>query len=237
MKLCPVAILAGGIATRLGTVTQSTPKAMLKVSGKPFIFWQLELLREQGVQEVILLVGHLSESIQSAVGDGSQFGLRVSYSHDGQILLGTGGAIKNALNLLGGEFFILYGDSYLLCDFGAVYKYFLHTHSIGLMTVFKNDSEFDKSNVVYEDGRIIQYDKNIDHPKMKFIDYGLGILRAEAFESFNDTKRFDLSEVYKKLIAEQKMSAYVVRKRFYEIGSHKGLAELRALLPRIKRGD
>ena len=120
MNMLPVAILAGGLATRLGPLTQRLPKALLPVAGRPFIHWQLALLAQQGVTQVVLCAGHLGEQIQATVGDGSGFGMTVRYSFDGAVLLGTGGALKRALPMLGAAFFVLYGDSYLRCSFAAV---------------------------------------------------------------------------------------------------------------------
>ena len=122
----PVAILAGGLATRLRPVTEDTPKALLDVAGKPFVVRQLEYLRQQGIVRVVLCVGYLGEQIRAVVGDGSALGLEVLYSWDGPQLLGTGGALRHALSALGEQFMVLYGDSYLPIDFrrwsGATWK-------------------------------------------------------------------------------------------------------------------
>ena len=104
--MLPVAILAGGLATRLRPITETIPKALIEIAGEPFIFHQLRYLHEQGITSVILCIGYLGEMIQELVGAGSQFGVQVSYSFDGPKLLGTGGAIKAARPLLGNNFFI-----------------------------------------------------------------------------------------------------------------------------------
>jgi NDP-sugar pyrophosphorylase family protein len=111
--MLPVAVLAGGLARRLGQLTETVPKSLLRVAGRPFIHWQLGLLAQQGVTEAVLCVGHLGEQIRAAVGDGTGFGITVRYSFDGRTLLGTGGALKRAEPMLGTAFFVLYGDSYL----------------------------------------------------------------------------------------------------------------------------
>ena len=116
----PVAILAGGLATRLGEITKTIPKALVEVAGEPFVVHQLALLRNAGVQRVVLCVAHLGEQIEAVLGDGRDYGIEVVYSNDGGELLGTGGALRHALPLLGDSFFVLYGDSYLICDYAAV---------------------------------------------------------------------------------------------------------------------
>ena len=113
----PVAILAGGLATRLRPITEKIPKSLVDVAGEPFIVRQLDYLFRQRVRDVVLCIGYLGEMIEAVVGDGSRFGLRVSYSIDGPILLGTGGALRRAAPLLGEAFFVLYGDSYLPVDY------------------------------------------------------------------------------------------------------------------------
>lgn len=226
----PVAILAGGLATRLGPVTETIPKALIDVAGKPFIVRQLELLRSHGMKRIVLCVAHLAEQIEAVLGDGHALGVEVSYVHDGGALLGTGGALRQALPLLGDRFLVLYGDSYLTCDYADVAHAFERSGKLGLMTVYRNDGRYDASNVVYRDGRIVCYDKSDKSSAMMHIDYGLGGLRSEALAGYAAGQRFDLAAVYRELIAREQLAGYEVLERFYEIGSPAGLAETRALL-------
>ena len=138
---------------------EQIPKSMIPIAGKPFIAHQLDLLRSQGVSEVVLCVGHLGRQIEDYVGDGARFELRILYSFDGDQLLGTAGAIRKALPMLDAAFFVLYGDSYLPCDFRAVLASFEASHLRGLMTIYKNEGQYDSSNVEAHDGRITLYDK------------------------------------------------------------------------------
>jgi MurNAc alpha-1-phosphate uridylyltransferase len=226
----PVAILAGGLATRLGKTTETIPKALLEVAGKPFVVHQLALLRAHGVTRVVLCVAHLAEQIEAALGDGRAYGVEIAYAHDGGMLLGTGGALRRALPLLGERFLVLYGDSYLMCDYGDVARVFERSGKLGLMTVYDNRGRYDASNVVYRDGRIVCYDKAVKSPAMTHIDYGLGALRAEALAGYPAELRLDLATVYQDLIARDQLAGYEVAERFYEIGSPAGLEETRALL-------
>jgi len=156
-----VAILAGGLATRLRPMTDRIPKSLLSIAGRPFIFHQLDLLRSQGVDRVVLCVGHLGDQIRAAVGDGRSLGLAIDYSFDGAELLGTGGALKQALPLLGDEFFVLNGDSYLPCSFAPIQSAYEAAQRPALMTVLRNDNRWDKSNVLIINGELIEYDKNL----------------------------------------------------------------------------
>ena len=225
-----VALLAGGLATRLRPITETIPKSLVTVAGEPFLNHQLRLLHSHGFRRVVLCVGHLGEMIQKEVGDGSAFGMQLEYSFDGPKLLGTGGAIQRALPMLGEAFVVLYGDSYLPMDYAAAVGAFVASGRPGLMTVFHNQGQWDTSNVVFADGTIQRYDKKELTPDMQHIDYGLGILRAQAMAAYPQDEAFDLAEVYRDLSSAGQLAGYEVRHRFYEIGSPKGLAELDMLL-------
>ena len=221
----PVAILAGGLATRLRPITETIPKALVDVAGKPFIVRQLEQLRAQGVSRVVLCVGYLSEQIEAVVGDGEAVGLSVAYSQDWPRLLGTGGALKKALPLLDSRFLVLYGDSYLPIDFAAVEQAFLRSKKPALMTVQHNADRWDRSNVLFKDGMILEYNKRAPRPEMAYIDYGLGVLSAAVLDGESAVEPVDLADIYHRLSLAGDLAGYEVRERFYEIGSHQGLME------------
>lgn len=221
----PVAIVAGGLATRLRLITQTIPKSLVDVAGKPFVVRQLDYLRQQGITRVVLCLGYLGEQVEAVVGNGSAFGLDVRYSWDGPRLLGTGGALRQALPLLGEQFFVFYGDSYLPIDFRAVERDFLVSGKPALMTVLKNDDQWDKSNVLLRDGCIAEYNKRVPRPEMAHIDYGLGVLSASALENVPVNEPFDLADIYNKLSLQGSLAGHEVFERFYEIGSRKGLDE------------
>ena len=221
----PVVIIAGGKATRLRPITDNSPKSLLRVAGKPFISHQLTLLHKNGIKNVVICSGYLSHLIEDFVGDGSQYGLSVKFSNDGEKLLGTGGAVKKALSLLDEEFFVLYGDSYPTVNFKFVFDHFVKSPGMGLMTVFKNRNAYDSSNIVFKDKQIITYDKKNKTEDMEFIDYGLGILRKSSFDGMASREAFDLAELYQDIIQKKQMSSYEVLERFYEVGSLDGLAD------------
>jgi NDP-sugar pyrophosphorylase family protein len=226
----PVAILAGGLATRLRPITERIPKSLVEVAGRPFAEHQIELLRRNGITDIVFLVGHLGEMVQDALGDGARWGVRLSYVFDGAAQLGTGGAIRRALPALGDPFFVLYGDSYLECDYAAIERAFLDSGRSALMTVCQNDDRWDRSNVLYRDGRIVSYDKTGTTPGMRHIDYGLGTFRQSAFARRPEGDAFDLAWLYRELLAEGDLAGYDVGGRFYEIGSPDGLEETRIYL-------
>jgi len=230
MAKWPVAILAGGLATRLRPLTTAVPKALINVAGEPFIAHQLRLLHSRGIRHVVLCLGYLGESIAAEIGDGARFDLKVDYSFDGPRLLGTGGALKQAVGKLGDRFFVLYGDSYLPIDYMEVAEAFKQSGKSALMTVFKNENRWDKSNVWFDGKEIRRYDKERQTPEMLHIDYGLGILRSTVLADWPDQEPFDLADVYRDLISHKQLAGFEVSQRFYEVGSAEGLAELGSLL-------
>lgn len=226
----PVAILAGGKATRLRPLTEDMPKALVDVAGKPFVEHQLDLLKRHGFDRVVFCLGYLGEQVRSALGDGERLGMNISYVFDGEQLLGTGGALCQALPLLGEEFLVLYGDTYLNCDYAAVEAAFVSSGKPGLMTVFHNTNRWDRSNVFFQNGRIVRYDKRNPDPEMQHIDYGLGALRSRVFERYRAAANFDLGQIYQDLAAEGELDGFEVAERFYEIGTPESLEETRRYL-------
>ncbi len=226
----PLALLAGGLATRLRPLTEAIPKSMVEVAGEPFIAHQMRLLRRKGIVRAVICVGHLGEMIERFVGDGARFGLRVDYSRDGARPLGTGGALRRALPMLGETFFVMYGDSYLDADFAAVAAAFRRSGAPALMTVFRNDGKWDKSNVDFNGGMIKRYDKSAAPGELAYIDYGLGVIAAEALAARPAGIAFDLADFYAELARANRLAGFEVAERFYEIGAPAGLAETSAYL-------
>ena len=218
----PLAILAGGLGKRLGQKTINKAKVLIDVAGKPFISRQLNYLSDQGVKDIVICTAHLGEQIKAYIGNGSKYNLKIFYSDDGDQLLGTGGSVKKACRILGENFFILYGDSFLPIDFSLVEKAFFQQKKPALMTVFKNQGQWDKSNVYFKD-KSVKYNKNYPQKNMNYIDYGLNVVKNSIFNDFPSNKAFDLSDVFEDLSNKDLLAGFEVYDRFYEIGSINGL--------------
>lgn len=229
-RLPSLALLAGGLATRLRPITTTIPKSMVEVAGEPFIAHQLRLLVREGITDAVICAGYLGEQIEAFVGDGTSFGCHVRYSYDGKELQGTGGALARALPYLGGRCFVMYGDSYLDTPFRSIYETFLNTGLPALMTVFQNKGQWDASNIEFADGVIRRYDKVNRTPEMHYIDYGLSVLNTSIVSEWMPKGRFDLADLYRDLVDRHLLAGYEVPNRFYEIGSPTGLKETDALL-------
>ena len=230
LHMPPVAVLAGGLGTRLYPVTKTIPKNLIEVAGKPFVAHQLELFARRGIQEVVFCLGYLGEQVEEYVGDGNRFGLSVRYSYDGAALRGTGGAIRQALSLLGPDFLVTYGDSYLNVPYDAIIEVFRERALDALMTVYRNEGAWDTSNVEYEGGWVRVYDKKNLTPRMCHIDYGLLVLRQEVFVGWEDREAFDLSDLLSPMAASGKLAGFETTFRFYEIGSRQGISDFEAYL-------
>lgn len=229
-ELPSVAILAGGLATRLRPFTDTIPKSLVPINGRPFIAHQLDLLRASGITKAVICAGFKGDQIIDYVGDGGKFGVEVRYSSEGERLLGTGGALRRALPLLGPDFFVVYGDSYLRCDYRGVYDAFRNSRRLALMTVFQNENQWDTSNVRFVNERIVAYDKTARTADMHHIDYGLGVLSNVVFDDVLGDTPVDLAVVYGKLLESNQLAGYQVPERFYEMGSWQGVEELSAFL-------
>jgi NDP-sugar pyrophosphorylase family protein len=227
-SLPPVCILAGGLGTRLGERVRDTPKPLLEVAGEPFLMHQLRLLARHGAREVVLCVGYLGERIEAQIGS-ERFGVRIRYSADAPGLDGTLGAIRRALPLLHERFLVLYGDTYLRLDYAGSVRAWRASGLPAMMSVLHNEGRWDASNVRYEHGRVLAYDKRAPTRDMQWIDYGLGGLTVEALSAVDDDVR-DLAQLYRRLADIDGLCGYEATERFYEIGTPAGLEEADAFL-------
>lgn len=229
-------ILAGGLGTRMRPLTEIIPKPLIPVRGIPFVDWQLRRLAGQGVRDVLFSIGYRGEMLRDHLGDGSRFGLRVTYVDDGARLRGTGGALRLALDegALGEAFFVLYGDSYLPISMPEVERAWRRSRLPALMTVLRNENRWDSSNAAFAGGLVTLYDKRPAEEirdRLRWIDYGLSILtRAVVAEAVSPGAPTDLADVFRDLSRAGRLAGLEVRERFYEAGSPEGLRYLEDFL-------
>ncbi|HEX4006919.1 MAG TPA: sugar phosphate nucleotidyltransferase [Acidobacteriaceae bacterium] len=224
-----LALLAGGLATRLRPLTATIPKSLITVAGEPFLAHQLRRLRANGLRDIVICCGHMGDQIEAFVGDGRGFGLSIMYSHDGNPLLGTGGALRAALPLLGSRFLVMYGDSWLDQPIEPFWRAYLESGKPGLMSVFANANQWGPSNVAYLRGAVLAYNKARPSTAMHYIDYGLEPLDASVLAQW-PTPAFDLSSVWSALADHGLLAGFETSQRFYEIGSLPGLRETEAVI-------
>ena len=220
-------ILAGGLATRLRPITEHIPKSLIQICDKPFLQHQLERLKDGGVTDIVLCIGYLGDQIVEYFGDGRKYGVNITYSYDGNHLLGTAGALKKAEEYLYEEFFLTYGDSYLFIDYQTAMSWFKQFGKQGLMVVYKNYDQYDKSNVSIEGNLVKSYSKTNRTKDMIYIDYGASILRQEVLNLVPKGGVYSLEELFTQLVQQQQLLAYEVKERFYQVGSIDGIEEFK----------
>jgi NDP-sugar pyrophosphorylase family protein len=223
-------ILAGGLGTRLGKITQVTPKPMVDVDGRPFLEHLVVRLRSRGFTDFVMLVGHLGEQIIEYFADGSEFGVSIRYSVEKE-LLGTGGAMKQAEPLLAERFMVLYGDSYLPIDYAAPMAVFESSGKLGLITVYSNVPRIARNNVAVGPGGLVElYDKSAETPEMNGVEAGVLFMRRGAL-SLVEPGKFSLEQtLFPKLIKRGELMGYVAGERFWDIGTPEGLEAARRKL-------
>ena len=227
-----VVILAGGLATRLQSLARAQPKSMMEIAGKPFLEHQLSLLAGNGLRKVVLCVGHLHERIVEYFGNGSPWGVQLSYSYDRDRLLGTGGALRNAEALLEEKFLVMYGDAYLRVPYQDVCNAFQNSQKRGLMVVYQNRGRFDRSNVAVERGMVTLYDMEKRFSDLEYVDYGLSVLKRDTLTLLPAGVASPLGRVFSALASGGQLAAYEAHQRFFEIGSPASLEEFRRFIER-----
>ncbi len=228
-----VVILAGGLGTRLRPITEKMPKPMAPVMGEPFLHWQLKDLKRQGYQRVLLLTAYLGEQIEQHFGDGSKYGMQITYSREPSPL-GTGGALRHALSKLENEFFLLNGDSFLMAPLDQMALTFHKSTCSAMISTYSHQPTHPPMPVIpnleCQGGRVIRYEKDAG-PEKGFhqIDSGVYLLKRSILGS-RPEGIFALADLWPPLIAEGSLAAFGVDDRFYDIGTMDRLAEFESAI-------
>jgi len=226
MQEIPIIVLAGGKGTRLRPLTSTIPKCMIKIKNKPFIFYLLRYLFRNNFKKIIISTGYKSRLIKSYLKSSKEFKTKnIKVVTDNPKNLGTGGAVKNCIKYINKDFFLMYGDTILNLSFDKAYKQFIKMEKNFLMSIYHNKNKYDKSNITLNKHNLItNYDKN--SKDTNYIDYGLMCLNKKIFLNIK-LKKFDLSYIIKKQIKNKDISTFIVKKRFYEMGTKKSLEEFK----------
>jgi len=215
-------ILAGGLGTRLKPLTEKTAKVMVPVNGKPFLRHLLELLKRQGISDIILCIGYLGEQIRDVFGDGESLGVTIRYGEEKERLLGTGGALKQAQSLLDDYCLLINGDTYLPIDYNEVERAFLQRGRKALMVVYDNREDTGVTNNVAlnNDLLVVRYDKEGRNTDLKYVESGALVLRREALDLIQAGRAVSLEKgLYPALLQQGQIAAYVTGQRFFDIGT------------------
>jgi NDP-sugar pyrophosphorylase family protein len=223
-------ILAGGLGTRMRPLTDTIPKTLLPVRGRPFAYYQMHWLASQGVTEVVYSIGHRGEMIRQYWEQEASPIPSLCFVDEGEQLRGTGGALSLAREqgVLEDRFLVIYGDSFLPVRFAPIWQAFEASGLPALMTVLRNRGLWDRSNASYQDGRVLLYNK-AGGPDMEYIDYGLSAFRREVLDGWGGPS-YDLANVLHDLSVKGRLAGFEVDRRFYEIGSPAGLRDFEQYL-------
>lgn len=223
-------VLAGGLGERLRPLTEELPKPLVPVHGKPVLQYLLERLRSSGIAEVVLLTGYQGSKIEECFGDGSALGLRIVYARE-EIPLGTGGALKNAAEVLADDFLLLNGDTLLDIDFAVLVTAFRKRRVLGLLVAYENPEGNPPNNLrLAADGRVVTYSK-CDATSLTHVDAGVGVFRRAILDWIPGDRAVSLEgEVYPRLIKQRQLWAFTTRDRFFDMGTFAGLWALEAQL-------
>ncbi len=221
------AIIAGGRGTRLAPLTNDMPKPMIPVNGKPFLEYELSLLKSNGITDFVICLGYLGNLIQEYFGNGDKFGIRIDYCYDGDKPMDVIGALKRAEPLLHDRFFMTYADCYLRADYAIAMQELEKSKKMAMMLVFKNHNKYGTSDVEVFEGRVINYNKKVQTSNMIYINYGVTVLRRDSLKIVPADTAYGEEEFFGKLIRDGQLIAHVVGERFYEIGTIQSLSEFK----------
>lgn len=225
-------ILAGGRGTRLAPITDSIPKPMIEFHGKPFLEYLIEMVRDQGFQRILLLLGYMPKPIQDYFGDGVQFGISIQYSVTEEEN-DTGRRLKLAADQLDPEFLLMYCDNYWPMQFDAMWEQYLKSEASALVTVYKNLDGYTRDNLRVDDQSfVVEYDKSRNAPGLSGVDIGFIILQNSIIKSLPEDNISFETTVYPQLVADRQLQAYVTEHRYYSVGSHERLPITKEFLAR-----
>ncbi len=212
-------VMAAGRGERMRPITDTLPKPLVPVAGKPLIGYHLERLANAGVREVVINVSWLGERIRSALGDGRDYGLSIAYSEEGPVPLETGGGIFKALPLLGsGPFLVVNGDTWSDIDYGHLA---LEDDAHGRIVLVPNPTHNTRGDFGLEDDVVV--DREVD----RFTYSGVGVYRPEFFAGCSPG-RFPMLPLMKRAISSRLLRGELHRGEWCDVGTPERLASLDA---------
>ncbi len=211
-------ILAGGRGERMRPLTDIRPKPMIEVAGKPFLEHQILLLREQGFQKVLLLLGYLPEIVQDYFGDGSRWGMEIKYSVTA-VEDNTGRRVKLAESKLDDLFLLVYCDNYWPLPMARMWQRFLEADAPMMVTVYRNEDNYTKSVLKVDDaGFVSVYDKKKKTPDLQGTEISFAIMRKELVAQLPEGNISLEETLFPPLIANRQLAAFVTHHRYYSVG-------------------
>lgn len=224
----PAMVLAAGRGERMRPLTDTVPKPLLEVGGKPLIAWHLERLAAAGFTKIVINTAYRGAQIEERIGDGSAFGLHVRYSREGEPALDTGGGIRHALPLLGpGPFMVVNGDVFTDYPFATLRKHGLQQGDLAHLVMVANPSQHPRGDFSLRDGRLGAEEE----PRLTYS--GIGLYRAELVAG-EHPPRFPLAPLLVQAMQAGKVGGEFHDGQWDDIGTP---ARLQALNQRLAVGN
>lgn len=212
-------ILAGGRGERLRPITDTMPKPMVPINGKPFLTYLVELLKNNGIKEIVMLLGYMPEKIAEYFGDGAKFGVKIKYSVTG-VEDETGTRIRSAKDLLRDKFLLMYADNYWPLNLTAIFSFYEKTGKVAAVTVYTNKDKATKNNIkVGVDGLVEKYDKSRTAEDLNGVEIGFFILDKSILDLMPSRNFSFEKEILPALVADQNLSGFMTNHKYYSIGS------------------
>ncbi|HVA96946.1 MAG TPA: HAD-IIIA family hydrolase [Candidatus Acidoferrales bacterium] len=218
-KIKQAVILAGGQGTRLRPLTNNTPKPLIPINGKPFVQYILENLKENNIREVVFLVGYLGDKIEEYFGDGSKFGLKISYSYS-PIEFDTGSRIREARKLFDDTFLLLFCDNYWPLDLKELLKFYNNVGTPASVTIYKNFYNYTINKIKVTDKNLVEiYDKTGKSAGLNGVDIGYFILKKNLLRNL-PKENFSFEKVImQKLITEKQLAGFMSSHKYYGLSN------------------
>ncbi|MDO8435801.1 MAG: HAD-IIIA family hydrolase [bacterium] len=229
-------ILAGGKGERLRPFTDTNSKPMIDINGRPFLEYLLEMLKEQGISEIVLLLGYLSEKITEHFGDGSKFGLNIKYSvlplfDEKDLENESGTRIKEAAPLLDDIFLLMYCDNYWPLDLEKLSDFYFKQGKLSSVVAYTNKDNFTKNNILIDnDGIVVKYDRSRQELNLNGVEIGFFIIDKKVFEMFPNYKFHFEKEILPKLIEKKELAGFLTDHRYYSISAPERLESTKKFL-------
>lgn len=224
-KIKQAVILAGGQGIRLRPFTYKNPKPMIPVNERPFLEHLVEMLKENGIKEIVLLSGYLSEKISNYFGDGSKFGVNIKYSvtpflDENGKENESGKRLKNAEHLLDDTFLLMYCDNYWPFQLEKLEKFYDEHKTDALVTIYSNKDNFTKNNTLVDNnGYVIKYDRSRKEKNLNGVEIGFFIINKKILKLLPEHNSHFEKDILPLLISQKQLSGYLTNHKYYSISA------------------
>jgi len=223
-------ILAGGRGVRLRPLTLTLPKPMIPIHGKPFLAYLMELLKKNGIEEVIILVGYFHEQIEEYFGAGEKFGLKITYSYD-PVEADTGTRVRNASRLFAEHFLLLYGDNYWPLNLSMLTRFYKDKKKKASTVVYSNFDNSTRNNMLVNENAIVEiYDRERKKKNLNAVDIGFFIVQKNVIDLLPSGNCSFEKTVIPALIKKRQLAGFLTHEKYYALTDASRIPKIEAVL-------